>query len=123
MDDLTQIFNALKPLLQAYVPPLTAKMDDDAHFDLWSIKDVKIYGRQRKEVYLAGLVILKSFVGFYYMPIYAHTELKSVLAPELIKLLKGKSCFHIKKLDGALPGQIRAALEIGYKFYQQNDWI
>jgi hypothetical protein len=82
-----------------------------------------IDGRKRKGVYLAGLVIQKSFVGFYYMPIYVHTELKTVLAPELIKLLKGKSCFHIKKLDEALPGQIRAALETGYKFYQQNDWI
>jgi hypothetical protein len=123
MDDLTQIFNTLKPLLQAYVPPMTAQVDDASHFDLWSIKDLVIDGRKRKGVYLAGLIIQKSFVGFYYMPIYVHTELKAVLAPELIKLLKGKSCFHIKKLDEALPGQIHAALEIGYKFYQQNDWI
>ena len=123
MDDLTQIFNTLKPLLQAYIPPMTAQVDDASHFDLWSVKDLVIYARQRKEVYLAGLVIQKSFVGFYYMPIYARPELKSVLAPELIKLLKGKSCFHIKKLDEALLAQIRAALEIGYKFYQQNDWI
>jgi hypothetical protein len=123
MDDLTQIFNTLKPLLQAYVPPLTAKVDDASHFDLWSVKDVVIFGRPRQGVYLGGLVIQKSFVGFYYMPIYARPELKTVLAPELIKLLKGKSCFHIKKLDEALLAQIRAALDTGYKFYQQNDWI
>jgi hypothetical protein len=123
MDDLTQIFDTLKPLLQAYVPPLTAKVNDASHFDLWSVKDVVIFGRPRQGVYLAGLVIQKSFVGFYYMPIYARPELKTALAPELIKLLKGKSCFHIKKLDEVLITQIRSALEIGYKFYQQNDWI
>ena len=123
MDDLVQVFDTLKSLLQAYVPPMIFKMNDEANFDLWSIKDVVIYGRKRSEVYFAGLVIQKSFVGFYYMPIYARPELKSVLAPELIKLLKGKSCFHIKKLDDALLEQIRAALDTGYKFYQQNDWI
>lgn len=123
MEDLPPIFNEIKALMQAYAPPLTAKMDDSSHYDLWSIKDLVIEGRKRKEVYFAGLVIQKSYVGFYYMPIYANTELKTVFAPDFLKLLKGKSCFHIKKLDDALKEQIRAALKIGYENYQKNGWI
>jgi hypothetical protein len=123
MEALTEMFNQLKTLMQAYSPPLTPKMDDGAHYDLWSVKDLVIEGRKRKEVYFAGLVIQKSYVGFYYMPVYTHTELKNVFAPELLKLLKGKSCFHIKKLDDVLLEQLRATLKIGYEQYQRNGWI
>jgi hypothetical protein len=123
LENLTLVFDEIKSLMQAYTPPLIAKMDDSAHYDLWSVKDLVIEGRKRKEVYFAGLIIQKSYVGFYYMPIYAKPELKTVFAPELIKLLKGKSCFHVKKLDDTLKEQIRAALKIGYENYQKNGWV
>lgn len=121
--DLTQIFNQVKTLMQAYAPPLISKMEDAAHYDLWSLKDLVIEGRKRKEVYFVGLIVQKSYVGFYYMPVYARPELKTVFAPELLKLLKGKSCFHLKKLDDALLEQIRAALKIGFEQYQKNGWV
>src|SRR5512133_450262 len=99
MEDLTQVFNQVKTLMQAYTPPLISKMEDTAHYDLWSLKDLVIEGRKRKEVYFSGLIIQKSYDGFYYMPVYAQPELKTIFAPELLKLLKGKSSFHLKKLD------------------------
>ena len=123
MSDLNQIFTQVKALMQTYAPPLIAKLDDEAHYDLWSVKDLVIAGRKRKEVYFGGLIIQKSYVGFYFMPVYVATELKSVLTPELLKLLKGKSCFHLKKLDEALLEQIRTALQVGYVFYQEQGWI
>jgi len=57
------------------------------------------------------------------MPVYAETDLKPVFAPELLKLLKGKSCFHIKKLTPALLDQIKSALQIGYQTYQNRGWV
>ena len=57
------------------------------------------------------------------MPIYTDTELKKVFKPELLNLLKGKSCFQIKKLDKDLEGQIKEALDIGYKLYKKRGWI
>ena len=82
-----------------------------------------IDGRKRKEVFFAGLIIQKSYVGFYFMPIYTDTDLKEIFKPELLKLLKGKSCFHIKKLDDELKRQIEEALEIGYELYKKDEWI
>ena len=123
MNDLQAIFGALKPLLQAYQPPLVPKTDTERYFDLWSLKPVVIEGRKRKEVFFAGLIIQKDYVGFYFMPIYAETDLKTVFKPELLRLLKGKSCFHIKKLDEELLRQIEAALKVGYEMYQQRDWV
>ena len=121
--DLTAIFESLKALLAVYAPPLVAKMDDASHYDLWSVKDLVIEGRKRREVYFAGLIIQKGYVGFYYMPVYAQTELKDVFAPELLKLLKGKSCFYVKRLTPELLGQIEFALKIGYEAYQARGWV
>ena len=121
--DLHTIFAALKGLLAAYAPPLVPKMDDPSHYDLWSVKGLVIEGRKRKEVYFAGLIIQKGYVGFYYMPVYVQTGLKDVFAPELLKLLKGKSCFYVKRLTPELLGQIESAVKIGYEAYQARGWV
>lgn len=110
-------------MLKKYGLPFIAKSDYDSRHELWSIRDIEIARRTRKEVFFAGLIIQSNYVGFFYMPIYAHNGLKKVFKKELLATLKGKSCFHIKKLDGTLKMQIRQALEIGYKFYTKNGWV
>ncbi|MFW9907892.1 MAG: DUF1801 domain-containing protein [Candidatus Odinarchaeota archaeon] len=122
-EHLTDIFQRLKAILKAYEGPFTPKFDLDSKYDLWSIKNIEIAGRKRKEVYFAGLIIQSKYVGFYYMPIYTDTDLKEVFEPELLKLLKGKSCFHIKELDAKLEKQIRRALKIGFKLYKARAWV
>ncbi|MCP4049961.1 MAG: hypothetical protein GY730_04565 [bacterium] len=57
------------------------------------------------------------------MPVYTDTVLKEVFKPELLSLLKGKSCFHIKKIDPDLENQITDALKKGYDLYKKRDWI
>ena len=42
------------------------------------------------------------------MPVYVDTGLKDVFGQDLLKLLKGKSCFHIKTLDASLERLRRA---------------
>lgn len=128
--DLIKIYKRLKKILKKYENPLKPKMDldsksrrDEFSYDLWSIKDVEIAGRKRKEVFFAGLIIQSKYVGFYYMPVYVDTSLTEVFKPELLKLLKGKSCFHIKSLDEKLEKQIAAALKKGYSLYKKRGWV
>ena len=123
MSDLSAMFNQIRPLLARYQPPLAARHDEPAYYDLWSEKELVIEGRKRKEVYFAGLMIHKDYVGFYFMPVYAEPEVKALFAPELLKLLKGKSCFHIKKLDDALLKHLEDALRKGFELYQQRGWV
>ena len=99
------------------------KFDLDSKYDLWSFKEVEIAGRKRKEVYFAGLIIQSRWVGFYFMPVYIDTNLTDIFKPELLKLLKGKSCFRIKELDDELESQIVEALDIGYGLYVKRGWI
>jgi hypothetical protein len=99
MGELKTLFDTLKPLLQAYQPPLVPKTNTERCFDPWPLKPVVIDGRKKKEVFFAGLIIQKDYVGFHFMPIYAEMDLKPVFKPALLRPLKGKSCFLVKKLD------------------------
>jgi len=122
-EKLVAIFNRLKKILKRYEDPLKPKLDLDSRYDLWSFKDIEIAGRKRKEVYFAGLIIQSKWVGFYYMPIYTDTDLADVFKPELLNLLKGKSCFRIKELDEELEALIDDALKKGYELYKPRGWI
>ncbi len=123
MTDLNMLFNQVRALMARYQPPLVARHDEPAYYDLWSVKDLVIEGRRRKEVYFAGLMIHKGYVGFYFMPVYAEPEVKALFAPELLKLLKGKSCFHLKTLDETLLAQVEDALRQGFALYRQRGWV
>ena len=122
-EKLLDIFKRLKAILKKFEDLLKPKFDLDSKYDLWSFKKVEIAGHKRKEVSFGSIIIQSSYVGFYYMPIYTDVSLHDVFKPELLKLLKGKSCFHIRELTPEIEKQITEALEIGYKLYKKRGWI
>lgn len=50
-------------------------------------------------------------------------DIKSFFSPQLLKLLKGKSCFHVKVLTPELSAQIEEALQSGFALYRQRGWV
>jgi hypothetical protein len=123
INDHKLIFDQIKKLMKKYEPPFTSKNESDSHYELWSEKEIEINGRKKNEVYFSGIIIQSNYVGFYFMPVYSDASLKDVLGKELLSTLKGKSCFHIKKLDKKLLSQIKKALESGFELYKKRGWI
>ena len=128
LEDLEALYQSLKSLLLEFETPrpgvvLEGRSASDTDFDLWSVRDVVIEGRHRKELFFAGIRLQKSFVGFYFFPVYCLPALTQSLAPGLLKLLKGKSCFHVKTLEGGLRDQIRDALSLGIDGYRVHGWV
>ena len=124
--DLDAIFDRLEASLRRYAPPLTVRtggVRDKRDCQLWSEKAVEIEGRKRAEVYFAGLIVQKGYVGFYFMPVYTHAARREIFAPELLALLKGKSCFHVKRLDDELLRRIDEALAAGFELYRERGWV
>ena len=121
--DLLPLFDEMKQLLAPYAERFTVRRDEPGYYDLWSEKDVVIAGRAKKEVFFAGLIVQKTYVGFYFMPVYADADLASVFGPELLATLKGKSCFYIKRLTPALREQVEAALRAGFDLYVARGWV
>jgi len=121
--DLLPLFGQLKQLLEPYAEHFTVRRDEPGYYDLWSERDLVIADRKRKEVYFAGIIIQKSYVGFYYMPIYTDTSAEEFFGPELLSLLKGKSCFYIKELTPVLQAQIERVLKEGFELYRSRGWV
>jgi hypothetical protein len=120
---LPQIYETLKQELLSISSNFNEIRELPGRIDLVSKRDLVIDGRKRKEIWFCGLIIQSSYVGFYYMPVYARPELKNVFSPKLLKHLKGKSCFHIKELDSELLTDIRSSLQTGIKIYKDLGWI
>jgi hypothetical protein len=124
--DLDRIFDSLSRTLTRFAPPLSVRQDVPAgkrNVHLWSEREVEIEGRKRSEVYFAGAIVQKGYVGFYFMPVYTHAEQKGLFAPELLGLLRGKSCFHVKRLDPALLSHVDDALKKGLALYRERGWV
>jgi hypothetical protein len=122
--DFVEIFQTIRASLQPFATVgFSNRTNSETSFDLWSDRNVVIDGKKRNEVFFASVIIQKAHVGFYYMPVYTEPEMKKIFNPELLKLLKGKSCFHIKKLDDTLMLQIEDALAAGFKLYKEKGWV
>ena len=128
---LENVFQKLHQLLLRRVPPFKAGGDERGmfrgkkSFHLVVPKAVAIpgaYGGKPTELCMASIVMQKGYVGFYFMPIYMNSALEKKLSPGLLKLLKGKACFHIKSLDATLLEGIDAALTLGAKAFKDRDW-
>lgn len=121
--ELLPLFLQVKSLLDPYEGRFVARRDEPGYYDLWTERPVVIDGRRRKDVFFAGLIVQKNYVGFYFMPLYADQQLSQVFGPELLARLKGKSCFHLKELSRALAAEIEDALSAGYELYGERDWV
>jgi hypothetical protein len=122
--ELVIIFDRIKSLLLPYEKgAIKVHGGSGGQINLISHKSVEIAGRKREELWFVSALIQKGYVGFHFMPIYAYKPLGEVLHLDLMKCLKGKACFHIKKNDDHLFKQIKKAIKIGYDLYKKRGWV
>ena len=118
---LIPVFNAIKKLLLPYGKgSIKVRGGTAGQISLVSEKPVEMQGRMRNELWFAAALIQRGYVGFYFMPVQTVSEKKEVFKPDLLKCLKGKSCFHIKKIDAIMLEQIEEALAKGYDKYKER---
>jgi hypothetical protein len=127
-EDLDKVFDTLKKIMKNYSPPFSVQKPSEAlkkkrSYGLVSKKKVMIAGRERDEVYFAGIIKQKDYVGFYYMIAYAEPEVAKMLSPEFLALLKGKTCFYIRSTDKFILSQVRKALDIALRIYKKKNWV
>ncbi|MGJ4787868.1 DUF1801 domain-containing protein [Leptospira koniambonensis] len=122
--ELVPIFNEIKKLMKPYIKGTLKEWGDSkGQYGLVSEMEIEINGKKKPEIYFSGALVQKGYVGFYFMPVYSEPGLKKVLPQELLKCLKGKSCFYIKKNDPVLLAQIKEALKLGYEDYKKKGWV
>jgi hypothetical protein len=123
--DLLEIYDAVSSRMRPYEKGvITAKLDIQGKYDLWTNKKVMAHGKMRDEVSFVTAILQSSYVGFYFMPIYTNPEeMRAMLNPGLLKMLKGKACFHIKDTKPETLKWIEEAMAAGYERYRKNEWL
>src|SRR5205085_10447724 len=91
------IFKKIKSILESFESAALKGSGNDSKYEVYGTKKVFVFNREVDGMYFAAAMIHKGFVGFYFMPIYCDPKLISEIPDNLKKLLKGKSCFHVKK--------------------------
>lgn len=80
-------------------------------------------GKQKVDgYYFASIVPKPKDIRLYFFPIYTHADAFSP-SEELNKCLKGKSCFHIKKLSPELETEITEMVKKGVELYDADGLI
>lgn len=121
--DLPEIQSTLQDILKAQTPPLRVRTDKPGAFEVAGTKEV-MQGKQKVDgFYFASVVPKPKDVRFYFFPIYTHVKDYAPLSDELKKCLKGKSCFHIKKLSPEMEKEIEGLVKKGVELYSKDDLI
>lgn len=121
--DLGSLYNELVSLARPFEKHFSIRRPKPDHYHLWAEGEMELNGKSYKEMFFIGIQTNKSAVVIHYLPLYVDPDLKKHLNPDLTKLLKGKSCFHIKKLDDTLKKSITSSFKLGVEFYRKKNWI
>jgi len=118
-----EIQASLKSILTAHTPPLQVRKDEPTVVELAGTKP-GMQGKQKVDgYYFASIMPKPKDVRLYFFPIYTHADEFKEISEPLRKCLKGKSCFHIKKLDQQLEKDIESMVKLGVDLYQKDDLI
>ena len=122
--ELVILFNKMKEIMRPYVAGnYVLSADKPGHYEIYYGREVEIRGKKLPELMFATILIQKGYVGFYFFPVYIDERLKKILAPEFLKCLKGKTCFHLKMNEPWLSLQVNLALRAGVDYYRSRGWV
>lgn len=120
--ELDNTYKALVKIASRHSKDLVASQETNGYI-LNSDKPVKIGPMNKKGIGFLSVVPRKNYIGVYFMPIYTDPSIKSKIPKKVLSTLKGKSCFHIKKLTPDLETQLDALVKLGRKTYEKKGWI
>lgn len=122
MNDLQDLQNHLKKVLIDRCPPLSVRKDNEQVFEVAGTKPA-MQGKQKVDgYYFASVVPKPKDIRLYFFPIYTHTDAFE-LSEDLKKLLKGKSCFHLKNVNEKVLEEIEEMIKKGIHLYEADDLI
>ncbi len=118
-----EIFVWLKEILEPFCVDQDIRTNNEKAYNVYGTTKADFNGKTIDGQYFASVMKMKNYVGFYFFPIYTHKdEFTKEDYPVLLKCLKGKSCFHIKKIDTELSKEISQILKSGANLYTSLGW-
>jgi len=120
---VSEINEILRGFLKKHVPQLRIQADTEAKLEVSGTKEVMQGKKKVDGIYFATVMPKAKDARLYFFPIYTHPDAFANISPALRKCLKGKSCFHIKKLDESLEADIESMIDTGVKVYLEHSLL
>ena len=73
--------------------------------------------------FFVSVIICKDMVSFHFFPCIINRECLNHLIPNMIKLLKGKTCFNIKKPEQVNEKELTALLKKGVEAWKKLGYM
>jgi hypothetical protein len=116
-ESFQEIFDALKPVFEAYAGRLAIQVDKPGEYYL----EAKTAMRKGQPFQFGGVKIGKAYVSFHLMPIYMNPKLQATISPELKKRMRGKSCFNFTSVDPGHIAELKKLIKAGFEEFQAWD--
>lgn len=117
---IEEIQKTLINSLEKHTPTLKVRAKTDTKFEVAGTIPT-MQGKQKVDgIYFSSVIPKPKDVRLYFFPIYTHPEAFKNISEPLRKCLKGKSCFHIKKIDESLESDIHEMIKIGIDTYKKE---
>jgi len=84
------------------------------------------YGYDKKIIpgmFFASVMPRKDSIAFHFFPAYYKVDVIKKIAPNLLKCLKGKTCFHFKKEEQVNEKELEALLKHGVKAWKDAGYM
>lgn len=118
--DVKEIRDKLIAILKEHLGILKISSDTYDKFEVSGTIEAMQGKKKVDGIYFSSVVPKPKDVRFYFFPTYTHKEQLGELPENLQKALKGKSCFHIKKMDDQLENNLRALVKRSIELYQKD---
>lgn len=110
----------LRELIKRHTNVLQVRKDDSSGLEV-SGTIPTMQGKQKVDgIYFASVIPKPKDCRLYFFPIYTDVEEFTDIDTALRNCLKGKSCFHIKKMEASLEVSISAMIDKGIEVYQEK---
>jgi hypothetical protein len=113
-ESFQEIFDALKPLFEAYAGRLAIQVDKPGQYYL----ETKVAMRKGQRLQFGGVKIGKAYVSFHLMPIYMNPKLQATISAELKKRMQGKSCFNFTSVDPSHIAELKKLTKASFEEFK-----
>ena len=121
--DLHSLNEQIRALLKKHIGVLKISKENDAQLEVCGTVETMQGKKKVDGIYFASVVPKPKDIRFYYFPIYTHKDHFPSLSPALSKMLKGKSCFHLKNVDAAVLAELDDMIKLGITLYQKDSML
>ena len=110
-DDFDATFKTLRALLKPYERHFVVIVDEPGKYYL-STKTSKT--ASGAAIWFGGAEVMKNYVSFHLIPVYAAPTLLKGVSPSLLKRMQGKSCFNFTAIDPVHVTELEALTKKGF---------